>query len=197
LNPLVPLRWALTFRTLLPLLAVFLLLGLVGQTYSTVWVLFVEDRFDWTATEVGLSLGVFGALVVVAQGFAVAPVIRRLGERGTLLLGMLCEAVAMLILSVASADWIVFALIPLIAFGGIGMPALRSLQTNAVDAERQGRLQGVTASLASVAAVLGPLLFSWIYALSRSDGTGLVWIVGVAIYAVAVPILLAAGRCSS
>ena len=69
LNPLVPLRWASSFRTLLPLLAVFLLIGLVGQTYSTVWVLFVEDRFDWTATEVGLSLGAFGALVVVAQGF--------------------------------------------------------------------------------------------------------------------------------
>ena len=191
LNPLVPLRWASNFRTLLPLLAVFLLFGLVGQTYSTVWVLFVEDRFDWTATEVGLSLGAFGALVVVAQGFAVAPVIRRLGERGTLLLGMFCEATAMAILSIASADWMVFALIPLIAFGGIGMPALRSLQTNAVDAERQGRLQGVTASLASVAAVLGPLLFSWVYALSRPDWTGLVWVVGVAIYAIAVPIVLA------
>jgi DHA1 family tetracycline resistance protein-like MFS transporter len=191
LNPLGPLRWALAFRALVPLLAVFLLISLVGQTYSTVWVLFVEDRFDWSATEVGISLGIFGALVTLAQAFAIGPVTRSLGERGTLVLGMACEAVAQLILAFAGADWIAFALIPLIAFGGIGLPALRSLQSKAVDRERQGELQGVSASLASLAAILGPLVFSWIYALSRPGWNGLVWIVGVAIYALALPVVLA------
>lgn len=200
LKPLVPLRWALTMRALVPLLAVFLLISLVGQTYTTVWVLFVEDRFDWTATDVGLSLGTFGALVALAQAFAVGPVIRWLGERGTLILGIVCEAVALLILTFAQASWIVFAVIPLLAFGGIGMPALRSLQTNAVGRERQGQLQGVIASFVGLAAIFGPLVFSWIYALSRPGWTGLVWIVGVAIYAVTVPVVLAvpknAGRAA-
>ena len=195
LNPLAPLRWTFGFRALLPLLGVFMLLALVGQTYTTVWVLFVEDRFDWTATEVGLSLGIFGALVAVAQGFAVGPTIRRFGERGTLLLGLACEAVALLMLSVARTDWIVFALIPLIAFGGVGMPALRSLQTRAVGSEHQGQLQGIVASAGGLASVLGPLVFSWVYALSRPDWTGAVWIVGVVIYALAVPVVLAL-RCS-
>ena len=195
LNPLAPLRWTFGFRALLPLLGVFMLIALVGQTYTTVWVLFVEDRFDWTATEVGLSLGIFGALVAVAQGFAVGPTIRRFGERGTLLLGLACEAVALLMLSVARTDWIVFALIPLIAFGGVGMPALRSLQTRAVGSEHQGQLQGIVASAGGLASVLGPLVFSWVYALSRPDWTGAVWIVGVVIYALAVPVVLAL-RCS-
>jgi DHA1 family tetracycline resistance protein-like MFS transporter len=190
LNPFAPLRWALTFRALIPLLAVFLLVSLVGQTYSTVWVLFVTDRFRWTGTEIGLSLGVFGALVVIAQAFAIGPVTRWLGERGTLLLGIACETVALLILAFAQAGWIAFALIPLIAFGGIGVPVLRSLQTNAVDRERQGQLQGVIASFVSLAAIFGPLVFSWIYALSQPGWTGLVWIVGVAIYALAVLIVL-------
>ena len=166
LNPLVPLQWAVTLRGLRPLLAVFLLVSLVGQTYTTVWVLFVEDRFQWTGTEVGLSLGMFGALVALAQSFAVGPVTQRLGTRGTLLLGIACEAVVLLILAGARAGWIAFAVIPLLAFGGIGLPALRSLQADAVDRARQGRLQGVTASAASLAAILGPLLFSWIYALA-------------------------------
>ncbi|MGV2290474.1 TCR/Tet family MFS transporter [Trinickia sp. YCB016] len=194
LNPFVPLRWALTFRALVPLLAVFLLISLVGQTYSTVWVLFVEDRFGWTATEVGLSLGAFGALVALAQGFAVGPVTRRLGERGTLLVGIVCEAAALLVLAFARAGWIAFAVIPLLAFGGIGLPALRSLQTKAVDRERQGQLQGVIASLVSLAAILGPLVFSWIYALSRPGWNGFVWIAGVAIYALSVPVVLAVAR---
>jgi DHA1 family tetracycline resistance protein-like MFS transporter len=200
LNPLVPFRWALTLRALVPLLTIFLLVSLVGQTYGTVWVLFVEDRFDWTATEVGISLGLFGALVTLAQAFAIGPVTRRLGERGALLLGIACEAVAQLILAFAHADWIAFAVIPLIAFGGIGLPALRSLQTKAVNRERQGQLQGVTASLASLAAILGPLVFSWIYALSRPGWNGFVWIAGLVIYALALPVVLAlpkgAGRSS-
>ncbi|VWC02422.1 transporter, major facilitator family protein [Burkholderia lata] len=195
LNPFAPLRWALSFRALVPLLAVFLLISLVGQTYSTVWVLFVEDRFGWTGTEVGVSLGIFGALVALAQGFAVGPVTRWLGERGTLLVGIVCEAAALLILAFARASWIAFALIPLLAFGGIGLPALRSLQSKAVDGERQGQLQGVVASFVSLAAIFGPLVFSWIYALSRPGWNGLVWIVGVAIYVLAVPVVLAvAGR---
>jgi DHA1 family tetracycline resistance protein-like MFS transporter len=191
LNPFVPLRWALTFRPLIPLLAVFLLINLVSQTYTTVWVLFVEDRFHWTETDIGLSLGAFGALVALAQAFAIGPVIRWLGERGTLLLGIVCEVVALLILAIAQASWIAFALIPLIAFGRVGVPALQSLQTNAVDSERQGQLQGVSASIVSLAATFGPLAFSWIYALSRPNWTGLVWLVGVAIYAFTVPVVLA------
>jgi MFS transporter, DHA1 family, tetracycline resistance protein len=190
LNPFVPLRWALTSRALIPLLAAFFLISLVGQTYTTVWVLFVKDRFDWTTTEVGLSLSAFGVLVF-AQAFAIGPLTRWLGERGTLLLGIVCDAIALLTLAFAQASWIVFAVIPPLAFGGIGLPALRSLQTNAVDREHQGQLQGVIASLLSLAAIFGPLVFSWIYALSQPGWTGLVWIVGVAIYAFTVPVVLA------
>jgi MFS transporter, DHA1 family, tetracycline resistance protein len=198
LNPFAPLRWALTFRALVPLLAVFLLISLVGQTYSTVWVLFVEDRFGWSGTEVGLSLGMFGALVAIAQGFAVGPVTRWLGERGTLLVGIVCEAAALLVLAFARSSWLAFAMIPLLAFGGIGLPALRSLQSKAVDGERQGQLQGVVASFVSLAAIFGPLVFSWIYALSRPGWNGLVWVVGVAIYALTVPVVLAvAGQRSA
>lgn len=190
LNPFAPLRWALTFRCLIPLLVVFLLVSLVGQTYSTTWVLFVTDRFHWTGTDIGLSLGVFGALVTLAQAFAIGLLTRRLGERGTLLLGIVCEATALLILAFAQASWIAFALIPLIAFGGISAPALRSLQSKAVDRDRQGQLQGVIASFVSLSAIFGPLVFGWIYAQSRPGCTGLVWIVGVALLALAVPIVL-------
>jgi DHA1 family tetracycline resistance protein-like MFS transporter len=191
LNPLGPLRWALTFRALLPMLAVFLLISLVGQTYSTVWVLFVEDRFNWTATKIGLSVGAFGALVALAQAFAVGPAIRRFGERGALLLGIGCEALAQLILAFAQAGWMVFAMIPLLAFGGIGLTALRSLQANAVAPEQQGELQGVVASLVGLVAIFGPLAFSWIYTLSQPGWPGFVWMVGAAIYAVILPIVLA------
>jgi DHA1 family tetracycline resistance protein-like MFS transporter len=55
----------------------------------------------------------------------------------------------------------------------------------------QGELQGVVASLVGLASVFGPLVFGWIYALSQPDWLGLVWIVGVAIYALILPVVLA------
>ncbi|HKF63201.1 MAG TPA: TCR/Tet family MFS transporter [Dongiaceae bacterium] len=190
-NPLVPLGWALTFRALVPLLVVFSLISLGGQTYGTIWVLFVEDRFGWTETEVGLSLAMFGGLVILAQAFAIGPVTARLGERGTLLLGLGCEAVTLLVFAFAHAGWIAFAAIALLAFGGVGLPALKSLQTKAVDPARQGELQGVAGSLWSLGAIFGPLAFSWIYALSQPGWNGLVWIAGVGIYALAMSVVLA------
>ena len=81
---------------------------------------------------------------------------RRLGERGTLLLGLMCEAVTMLVLAFARAGWVVFAVIPPLAFGGIGLPALRALQANAVGCDRQGQLQGIIASSGGLATILGP-----------------------------------------
>lgn len=200
LNPFVPLRWAFTFRALLPLLAVFLLLNLVGQTYTTVWVLFAEDRFQWTSTIIGLSLGAFGVLVAGAQALATGPVTRWLGERGTLLLGIACEAVGLFILAFITKGWIAFVIMPLFAFGGIGIPALQALQTSAVDRNKQGQLQGVISSMVSLTAIVGPLVFSWIYMLSRPNWTGLVWMIGVVIYVATVPFVLAvpkrAGRVS-
>lgn len=190
LNPLAPLRWAFAFRPVIPLLVVFLLISLVGQTYTSVWVLFVEDRFQWTETEVGLSLAAFGGLAALVHAFAVGPVIRWIDERGTLLLGIACESVVLLILAFAQVDFIVWVLIPLLALGGITIPALRSLQTNSVDREHQGQLQGVIASFASLAAIFGPLVFSWIYGLSRPGWNGLVWLIALAIFALTVPVIL-------
>ena len=191
LNPLRPLRWALTLRLLLPLLIAFFLIAMVGQMYNTVWVLFVQDRFSWTDTDVGLSIAAFGGLVALVQAFGVSPLVRAFGERTSVLLGVACQATGLLVLAFAHAGWIAFAVIPLLALGGIGLPALQSLQANVVERNLQGQLQGVVASVSSLAAISGQLIFSWIYALSHASWNGFVWIVGVAIFALSTPLLLA------
>ncbi|MCW5736158.1 MAG: TCR/Tet family MFS transporter [Enhydrobacter sp.] len=190
LNPLVPLRWAFTLRPLVPLLVLLLLISLVSQTYGTLWVLFVDDRFGWNFAQIGLSLTAYGVLVAVAQACATGPLTRRLGERGTLLVGIACDTGGLLALAFAQASWAAFAAVPMLAFGGVGQPALRSLQTHAVERRDQGKLQGVVASFVSLAAFFGPLIFGGIYRLSQADWPGLVWIVGAVICALAVPITL-------
>ena len=194
LNPFRPLGWALSFAALLPMIAIFVLLNFVGTMYGTVWALFGEDAFGWSGLMIGLSLGAYGICHAAAQAFLTGPAAKRLGERGAVMAGMAFEITALVITGFATQGWILFALGPLYALGGIGMPALQSLITRQVDADNQGKLQGVLASLVSLAAVFGPLFFSTVYFAIKPQWPGAIWIVGSAVYLLAIPLLFALGN---
>ena len=194
LNPFIPLKWALTFKALIPLMAIFVIMNFVGTMYGTMWALFGEDKFQWTGLMIGLSLGAFGVFHAGAQAFLTGPAVARLGERWALVAGMACELTALIILGLATQGWILFALAPLFAMGGIGMPALQSLTTTQVGEDKQGQLQGVLASLVSLASIFGPLFFSFVYFAIRGTSPGLIWIIGAAIYLLALPLMLGIRR---
>lgn len=190
LNPFRPLRWALGFAALLPLMVLWVLINFVGTMYGTVWALFGEDMFAWSGLMIGLSLGIFGVFHAGAQAFLTGPAAQRLGERNALLVGLACEALALVILGFATQGWILFALAPLFALGGIGMPALQSILTRQVDGDSQGKLQGVLSSLVSLSAVAGPLVFSTAYLLLKPHWPGAVWVLGASCYLLALPLIL-------
>jgi len=189
LNPLGSLGWALTKRALLPMIAIFLIMNFVGNMYGTVWVLFGQDAYGWGTFTIGLSFAAFGLFHAGAQLFLVGPVARWAGERWALIIGFAAEATSLVILAFATHGWVMFAIMPLFAVGGVGMPALQSLATAQVDSDNQGRLQGVLASVVSLASVFGPLFFSTAYFTLRPDWPGAIWLVGCAVYALAVPLM--------
>jgi MFS transporter, DHA1 family, tetracycline resistance protein len=190
LNPFKPLKWALTFRALIPLMAIFVIMNFVGTMYGTIWAMFGEDSFQWNGLMIGLSLGAFGVFHAGAQAFLTGPAVARLGERWALIVGMACELTALVIVGFATQGWILFALAPLFALGGIGMPALQSVTTQQVDADKQGQLQGVLASLVSLASIFGPVFFSFMYFGVSDTWPGLIWIIGAGIYLLALPLML-------
>lgn len=190
LNPFKPLRWALTFKALIPLMAIFVILNFVGNVYGTTWAIFSEDRFGWNGMTIGLSLGAYGVFHALAQAFLTGPTVARLGERWSMILGMAFETGAMLTLAFVTQGWVLFAMAPIFAMGGIGMPALQSLITRHVDPDRQGQLQGVLASLVSLASVFGPLFFSSVYHAFRPTWPGAVWLVAIGVYVLALPLML-------
>ncbi len=57
------------------------------------FVLYATYRYGWDSKTVGLTLAMVGVCAMVVQGLAIAPIVRMLGERGTLLLGLCCGAV--------------------------------------------------------------------------------------------------------
>jgi DHA1 family tetracycline resistance protein-like MFS transporter len=189
-NPLANLRWAASFKTLLPLIGVYLVLVLVGEIGGTIWVLYGEDKFAWDALTIGISLAGFGAFHALAQAFVAGPIAERWGERKAMLIGIVSDGTAYVLLALATSGWVAFALMPLFCVGGIGLPALQSLVSGNVGPDQQGKLQGVLASSASIASVIGPVGISTLYFASRGTFPGLVWLVGAGLYTLCLPVLL-------
>lgn len=190
LNPLRPLRWVFSQKSLLPITVIFFAFSAAGEVYGVCWALWGHDAFEWNGLWIGLSLGAFGVCQALAQAFLPGPAVKLLGERATILAGVACACVALLVMAFASRSWMIFAIMPVFALGGIGAPALQSLATRQVADDRQGQFQGVLASAVSLASVLCPLVFSSIYFAVRVHWPGAVWLSAIIVYAALVPLVL-------
>ncbi|WP_405051514.1 TCR/Tet family MFS transporter [Silvimonas sp.] len=190
LNPLRPLRWVFSMKSLAPITLIFFILSASGEVYGTCWALWGNDAFQWNGLWIGLSLGTFGICQSLAQAFLPGPAVKLLGERGAILTGIAGICVALGLLAFATQGWMVFAIMPLFALGGIGVPALQSLATRLVDETRQGQFQGVLASVVALASIIGPLAFSTFYYVVRAQWPGAIWLAVVLVYLIAVPLVL-------
>jgi DHA1 family tetracycline resistance protein-like MFS transporter len=189
-NPLRTFRWAWSVPALLPLLIMFLVFTLVGQVGGTIWIIYGSDRYGWTPFWIGVSIAFFGLLHAIAQAYIAGPLSERRGERFALALGVITDSAASVLIAFATKGWMAFALMPLFGLGAVGLPALQSLLSGKVDAQKQGRLQGVLASITSLASIVGPLAISSLYFAYRASFPGLVWIAGAALYLITIPVLL-------
>lgn len=190
LNPFGPLAWAFSLKGLWPVLLVILVMSATGEAYGTCWALWGYDAFHWSGFQVGLSLGAFGICQALTQALLPRLVARHFNERTALLIGILCSSLALIVMATAAKDWMVFAIMPIFAMGGMGTPLLQSLATRKVDENRQGQLQGVLTSAISLAAIGAPLIFSSIYLAVQKTWPGAIWLSVVAIYILAIPLVL-------
>jgi len=190
LNPLRPLRWVFSMKSVLPVILIFFIFSATGEAYGTCWALWGSDTFHWNGLWIGLSLGAFGVCQTLAQAFLPGPAVKLLGERAAILTGVAGTCIALIVMAFATQSWMIFAIMPIFALGGIGVPALQSLATRQVDESSQGQFQGVLASVVSLASIVAPLAFSSFYFVFRQEWPGAIWLSVVAIYALGVPLVL-------
>ncbi|OHV75623.1 Tet(A)/Tet(B)/Tet(C) family tetracycline efflux MFS transporter [Rhizobium sp. LCM 4573] len=190
INPLAAFRLDGPLRGLAALIGVFFTMQLIGQVPAALWVIYGEDRFHWETATVGLSLAAFGAVHALFQAFVTGPLSARLGERRTLLLGMMADGAGFLALAFATQGWMVLPILFLLAAGGVGMPALQAMLSRAAGDDAQGRLQGMLAGLTNLTSIIGPLGFTALYAQTAGAWNGWVWVAGAALYIACLPALL-------
>lgn len=174
---------------LLPLVGAFAVIALVSQVPGSLWILYGQQRYAWSAWVAGLSLACYGGLHAISQAFVTGPMVAALGERRALLAGIAADGLGFALMGLATAGWMPFALLPLFAVGGLALPALQAMLARQVDEQRQGELQGTLASLASLIGIGGPLVVTTAFAATQQSSPGSVWIAAAAVYVLALPLL--------
>ena len=113
-----------------------------------------------------------------------------LGERRTLVLGLLMGALGFAAYGAApSGRWFLCA-IPVMALWGLAGPAAQALITREAGSRVQGRIQGAMSSLTSLAGIAGPTLYTTAFAAFIGAGArphlpGMPWFIASALLAIA------------
>jgi DHA1 family tetracycline resistance protein-like MFS transporter len=168
-NPFGAFRLLRSHPELTGLSVVNFLLYFAHHVFSAVFVLYAAYRYDWGTFEVGVLLALVGVLDMLVQGLLVGPVVKRWGDRRTMVFGLFAGALGIACMGLAPTGLLfTLAMLPN-ALWGLAMPTLQSLMTQLVSESEQGQLQGANMSVASVAGIFSPLFFGWIYWRSVGD----------------------------
>ena len=187
------------FAGVLDLAGVLFAFNLANVALQSVWVLYTGYRFGWGPLENGLSLTVVGVLSVLVQAVLLRPVLARLGEWRTLAVGLGAGVVSMTLYGLASEPWMLLATMAIGALVGLAGPAAQGLVSRAVSDQEQGSAQGAIASLASLTAIISPLVATFVFAYAtRADAgwtlPGAPFFLGALLFAVAVVLSRRAAR---
>lgn len=168
-NPFGALELLRSHRSLLSLATLNFLLYFAHHMFSAVFVLYSAARHGFGALQVGLLLAFVGLLDMLVQGLLTGPVVKRFGDRNTMIFGLTAGAVGIAAMGLApTALLFVLAMLPN-ALWGLAMPTLQSLMTKRVAENEQGQLQGANNCLASIAGFVSPPFFGVVYSLSVGD----------------------------
>jgi DHA1 family tetracycline resistance protein-like MFS transporter len=152
------------------LIWIYFFIHLAGQSHPSIWTLYTQFKFGWTSFEVGLSLSFVGFSIALAQGFLPRVLIPRWGEAKSLQVGVWFYIVGFGLFAYAPQSWMMYAIMAVFSLSGIAMPSLQSMISKSVPPQEQGELQGSLISIASVTAILGPLLYTGLFSyFTKSD----------------------------
>ena len=168
-NPVGALKFLRSHPTLATLATGFFLMSLAHVVLPSTTVLYMRYRYAWNTAAVGALLAGVGVCSLIVQAAVVKPAVKLLKEKKALLTGLAFGAAGFAIYGAASSGAVFWIGVPVMALWGIATPSLQTIMTSCVTPSEQGRLQGALASLQGLASLVGPIVFTEIFAASVSD----------------------------
>jgi MFS transporter, DHA1 family, tetracycline resistance protein len=169
-NPLGSLSFLRAHPELLALGATFFLYYFAHEVYPTLFVLYGDYRYAWSARELGLTLALFGLGSTITSAFLIGPIVKRIGERNAMILGLSLSAASALVIALAYTGTLFFLSIPLASLGGLSSPSLMAIASRQASETEQGRLQGALGSLQGIAMMMAPLVLTQLFSASIQRG---------------------------
>lgn len=141
-------------------------MGMFGfSAITAVLPLYLDAKFSVDEHSYGYFLTYFGILSIVIRTLLLGPVVRRLGERGTVRVGCVALIIGFLAYPLPGDIWtLVIAVMPLIPLGtALLFPSTTSLISAFTPKEEIGVTMGVAQTFSGVARVLAPILSTWAF----------------------------------
>jgi DHA1 family tetracycline resistance protein-like MFS transporter len=163
-NPLASLRLLRSHRELFGIATVTVFYQLAHHVMPSVFVLYGSYRYGWDPRATGLTLAVVGVVSIIVQGGLVRPLVARLGERRTLLMGLGFGVAGFAMFALAETGRVFWLGIPIFGLVGLFGPSAQGLMTRHVTPSEQGQLQGINSSFMGLTGIFGPTLFTFTFA---------------------------------
>ncbi len=137
---------------------------LVGHNaLPATWAYYSVAQFNWSESQIGLSLGFVGVLMMIFQAVVIRAVLDRYGGAHTALIGLVGAAVSFFGYALFNDPRWVYLFLAIGAMQGFIGPAVQSIMSARVPADAQGELQGALGSVLSLATILSPPLMTGLF----------------------------------
>jgi len=169
-NPIGTLKNVSRYPVVAGLFSALAFVYVASHAVQSNWSYYTIEKFHWTETQIGISLGVVGLVFGIVQGGLIRIIIPKLGQQRSVYVGLAFNAAGLLLYAIAPESWMMYAVTVVYCLGGIAGPALQGIMSTVIPPNEQGELQGAFTSLLSVTSIIGPLLMNSIfYYFTHSD----------------------------
>ena len=165
-NPLGSLKLLRSHPELFGLSAALFLNYIAHEALPSMFVIYTDYRYHWSNQLTGAALAGIGVCSTIVSALLISMAIKRLGEVRTLYTGMLFGCTGFALYAVASNTTVFLIGCPFIALWGLAGPAMQSMMSQRVSSSEQGQLQGALSSLFGIAGMIGPIVFTQVFAVA-------------------------------
>lgn len=174
-NPLGSLKLLLSKSGLLPMALTLFLYQLSHQVFQNVFVLYTDARFHWSGAAVGGTLATVGILNFIVQGGLIRPFNKRFGERVLVFVGLMGGIAGFTFYGIVDNGSAFFASTLLFAFMGFFNASIQGVMSKQLGPGEQGQLSGANSSLNGISGMIGPYLFTTIFAMTIKPDSPNYW----------------------
>ena len=164
-------------------LAYFLFM-LGHNALPSTWTYFTIEKFSWSESQIGMSLGFAGVFMIIVQAGLIRWAIPRFGAFYAGVIVLVSVIVGFCGYALVQEGWQLYPWLAIAAISGFVSPAFQTIMTSRIPANAQGELQGALSSLTSLTSVLGPVVMTQLFAYFTAETTA-VYFPGVSFLAAA------------